>query len=72
MKKVLAVLMAFIFVLSLAACGKSAEEKALEQAQEELERSKKVAQDAKDNYDSLKKDVDDYNQALEDYYSSKK
>lgn len=65
MKKVIAFVLAIIFVISLAACGKSEEEKALDRAKEELEHSKQEAEDAKNSYNSFKKDVDDYKRLVD-------
>ena len=64
-KKVVICILAFMLVTALiTGCeSKSKEELALESAMEDYEQAKKSAEEARNNYESLQKDVDHYKSA---------
>ena len=64
MKRILSAILAAALCLSLAGC-KSKAERDLENLEMAAEEFRKVAEDAAKQYDEVKNDFDDYNQALE-------
>ena len=64
MKRILSAILAAALCLSLAGC-KSKAERDLENLETAAEEFRKVAEDAAKQYDEVKNDFDDYNQALE-------
>ena len=54
-----------MFVLSLSACGKSQEEKDLEDARDAASNLQNQYEQKKQEYEDLKSDIDNYNSALD-------
>ena len=64
MKRILSAILAAALCLSLAGC-KSKAVRVLENLDKAADEFRKVAEDAAKQYDEVKNDFDDYNQALE-------
>ena len=64
MKRILSAILAAALCLSLAGC-KSKAERDLENLEKAAEKFRKLAKNAKKEYDEIKNDFDDYNRALE-------
>ena len=72
MKKIIALALVFVMLFSLCSCGvKNPYEKELAEANRRSEQAKQAADDAKDAYDQLLKDIEDYEKALEKVQGAK-
>lgn len=60
MKRVIAVIMSMLLILSMSACGKSKEEKELEKARQEAKVLQEYAKSAQQEYEDLKNDIEIY------------
>lgn len=69
-RRILCLILAFIFLLALPGCGKSKAQRELEQAQEAARNLEEAAQRAQKEYYDLQRDIERYNDSVDRLYGN--